>query len=259
VKQRIISAVIALLALVLVLFYLPAAVAQAVFFAAILAGAWEWSAFLGMSGQALRVGYVLLIAALLAAVTMLAVNPERIFQLALAWWLLALIWTFFFPTRIPGAVRWIAGALLLVPLYAALVVLYTAGPLVLLFALVVVWMADIGAFFVGRAFGKVKLAPQISPGKTWEGAIGGLVAVALLAGLATVWIDNGFAVIVPFCLAVAGLSIVGDLTVSMFKRTAGLKDSGKLFPGHGGVLDRMDSVAAALPLFALGLGLMGLT
>lgn len=258
-KQRIISAVVALLALFLVLFLVPPTVAQGVFFVAMLAGAWEWSAFLGVSGQALRWTYVLIIAALLAAVTLINVDIERVFQLALACWLIALGWTFFFPTPIPRPVRWLAGALLLVPLYLALVLLYTTDPLLLLFALVIVWMADIGAFFVGRAFGRVKLAPQISPGKTWEGAIGGLIAVALLAWLATLWSDTGLAVLVPFCLAVASLSIIGDLTVSMFKRTAGLKDSGKLFPGHGGVLDRMDSIAAALPLFALGVGLLELT
>ncbi len=258
-KQRIISAVIALLALFLVLFLVPPIVAQAVIFAAMLAGAWEWSAFLGVTGQALRWLYVLIIAALLAAASLLTVDVERVFQLALVWWLIALVWTFFFPTPIPRALRWVAGALLLVPLYVALVLLYTLNPLVLLFALAIVWLADIGAFFVGRAFGRVKLAPQISPGKTWEGAIGGLVAVALLAWAATLWSDARLTVLVPFCLAVASLSIIGDLTVSMFKRTAGLKDSGKLFPGHGGVLDRMDSIAAALPLFALGIGLLELT
>ena len=258
-KQRIISAVIALLTLFLVLFLVPPGVAQGVFFLAMLAGAWEWSAFLGATGSALRWTYVLLIAALLAAATLFTPDVERVFQVALVWWLVALVWTFFFPTPIPRPVRWLAGALLLVPLYLALVLLYAINPLVLLFALVIVWLADVGAFFVGRALGRVKLAPRISPGKTWEGAIGGLVAVALLAGLATQWSEAGLAVLLPFCLAVASLSIVGDLTVSMFKRTAGLKDSGKLFPGHGGVLDRMDSIAAALPLFALGIGLLELT
>jgi phosphatidate cytidylyltransferase len=164
----------------------------------------------------------------------------------------------FYPTAIPGVVRWIAGVLVLVPLYNALIVLYLASPAILLGALLIVWAADTGAFVAGKLFGRVKLAPKISPGKSWEGVIGGLLTVALLALAGAYIFDARAAVLVPFCLAVACASIVGDLTVSMFKRTAELKDSGSLFPGHGGVLDRIDSVAAAAPLFALGIGWTGL-
>jgi phosphatidate cytidylyltransferase len=121
-----------------------------------------------------------------------------------------------------------------------------------------VWLADGGAYFAGTLFGRVKLAPSISPGKTWEGVIGGMVLVALLAVMVAVVRDIDIVVLAPFCLAVAAVSIVGDLTVSMFKRTNGLKDSGALFPGHGGVLDRIDSIAAAAPLFALGVARLGL-
>ncbi len=143
-------------------------------------------------------------------------------------------------------------------MFVALINLYRIGPVVLLLALLIVWAADVGAYFAGKQFGRVKLAPSISPGKTWEGVLGGLLLVALLTVGAAYWTDTNLAVLLPFCLAVAALSIVGDLTVSMFKRTAGVKDSGKLFPGHGGVLDRVDSVAAAAPLFALGLVWLGL-
>lgn len=257
-KQRIFTAVIALAGLLLVLFAIPAEVAQAIMFAAMVAGAWEWSAFLGASGRTTRILYLLLIAAALAAVTFLAVDTQVVFKLSLVWWLSALIWTFFFPTPVPAAARWISGALVLVPLYLALVVLYTTDPMLLLFALLIVWVADSGAFFAGKMLGRVKLAPKISPGKTWEGVIGGLVAVVLLTLLRSLWVPTDLGVLVPFCLAVACLSVVGDLTVSMFKRTAGLKDSGSLFPGHGGVLDRIDSLAAALPLFALGISFVGL-
>jgi phosphatidate cytidylyltransferase len=195
---------------------------------------------------------------LLAAVTIFEVDAAIIFKVSLAWWILALVWTFFFPTPIPGFVRWLSGMLVLVPLFLALVILYNAAPELLLFALLIVWVADTGAYFAGKAMGRVKLAPAISPGKTWEGVIGGLLAVVVLTVLRSTWADTDLAVFIPFCLAVAAISIVGDLTVSMFKRTAGLKDSGSLFPGHGGVLDRIDSVAAAAPLFALGLGWVGL-
>ena len=258
-KQRIITAVVALLALLLVLFYLPGEVALAVIVAVMLAGAWEWSAFLGVPGKTARIAYVVIIAGLLAAVTIFEVDAAIIFKVSLAWWILALVWTFFFPTPIPGFVRWLSGMLVLVPLFLALVILYNAAPELLLFALLIVWVADTGAYFAGKALGRVKLAPAISPGKTWEGVIGGLLAVVVLTVLRSTWADTDLAVFIPFCLAVASISIVGDLTVSMFKRTAGLKDSGSLFPGHGGVLDRIDSVAAAAPLFALGLGWVGLS
>lgn len=257
-KQRIITAVIALLALMLVLFYVPNEVALVVIIAVMLGGAWEWSAFLGHESNTPRAVYVVIIGALIAAVSYLDVNAMLILEVSLVSWVAALVWTFFFPTPIPTAVRWLSGILVLVPLYLALVILYNAAPELLLFALLIVWVADTGAYFAGRFLGRVKLAPDISPGKTWEGVIGGLVAVVLLVLLRSVWVDSNFTVLIPFCLAVACLSVVGDLTVSMFKRTAGVKDSGSLFPGHGGVLDRIDSVAAATPLFALGVSWVGL-
>jgi phosphatidate cytidylyltransferase len=259
VKQRIITAVIALAALGILLFAMPPLVVHIAIGALIVAGAWEWSGFLGHAGAGARFAFLALIAALLV-VTVLFFSDwtEQILMLSLAWWFVALIWTFLYPTPIPQPIRWITGVLVLVPLYIALMILYTAGPMILLFALLVVWVADSGAFFAGKTMGRVKLAPQISPGKTWEGVIGGLLAVVLLTVLRSVWVETDLAVLVPFFLAVGALSIVGDLTVSMFKRTAGVKDSGTLFPGHGGVLDRIDSVAAAAPLFALGFGWVGL-
>jgi phosphatidate cytidylyltransferase len=258
-KQRVMTALIAVAALLLVLFALPRAAAQLVVAALILTGAWEWSGFLGTRSTAVRGGYVVFIAALMALATW--VTPEvnsLVFRVALGWWACALVWTFFYPTAIPVIVRWIAGGLVLLPLYEALIVLYLASPAVLLGALLIVWAADTGAFVAGKLFGRVKLAPKISPGKTWEGVIGGVLTVAALAAAGAWLFDLRIAVFVPFCLAIACASIVGDLTVSMFKRTAGLKDSGSVFPGHGGVLDRVDSVAAAAPLFALGIGWTGL-
>ena len=258
-KQRVITAVIALLLLMLVLFVVPPLVAQIVITAVILAGAWEWSAFLDTSSNGVRIAYVAIIGALLVAVTFSAgVDAGLLFKISMVWWLIALGWTFFYPTAIPAAVRWLVGIVILVPLYLALVVLYQAGPSTLLFALLVVWVADSGAFFAGKGMGKVKLAPSISPGKTWEGVIGGFVAVSLLTLLRSVWVETDLRVFVPFCLAIACLSVIGDLTISMFKRNAGVKDSGTMFPGHGGILDRVDSVAAAAPMFALGLSWVGL-
>lgn len=258
-RQRIVTAVLALLVLLVVLFVVAPIATRIAIGGLMLVGAWEWSGFLGTSGIAIRIVYVALIGAMLVAVSLApATYTELLLMVSMAWWLAALIWTFFFPTPIPTVIRWFAGAIVLVPLFVALMFLYDIEPTVLLFALLIVWVADSGAYFAGKNFGRVKLAPRISPGKTWEGVIGGLAAVVLLIVGGSFWIDTNLMVFVPFCLAVAAVSIVGDLTVSMFKRTAGVKDSGTLFPGHGGVLDRIDSVSAAAPLFALGLSWSGL-
>jgi phosphatidate cytidylyltransferase len=258
-KQRVITALIAVAVLLLVLFVLPQAVAQIVVALLILAGAWEWSGFLGSQSTAVRAAYVIFIAVLMGLVTWLAPQLNGpLFKVALAWWVCALVWALFYPTPIPAVVRWLAGALVLLPLYTALVMLYVSSPAVLLGVLLIVWAADTGAFVAGKLFGRVKLAPAISPGKTWEGVIGGLLTVAVLAAAGAWLFDARVGVLVPFCLAIACASIIGDLTVSMFKRTSGLKDSGTIFPGHGGILDRVDSVAAAAPLFALGMGWTGI-
>jgi len=258
-KTRIITAVISLVILGAVLFVLPPVVAALVIAFLVLAGAWEWSGLLGLSASSARYLYVALIGGLMAIVAL--VVPEHsdlVLQIACVWWFIAFIWTFLFPTPIPHAVRWLAGALVLVPLFVALLFLYRVSPQMLLFALLIVWVADMGAYFAGKRFGRVKLAPSISPGKTWEGVFGGLAMVSVLTAIWTHFTYLELAVMLPFCLAVGALSVVGDLTVSMFKRTAGVKDSGKVFPGNGGVLDRVDSVSAAAPLFALGLSWLGL-
>jgi phosphatidate cytidylyltransferase len=128
---------------------------------------------------------------------------------------------------------------------------FARGPEMVLWMLLLVFAADIGAYFAGRSLGRRKLAPRVSPGKTWEGAVGGLVAVALVALVGTLHFPVAGGV--AFGCAVGIFSVIGDLTESMFKRAAGLKDSGTLLPGHGGILDRIDSVTAAAPLYALGL------
>jgi len=122
-----------------------------------------------------------------------------------------------------------------------------------LFVLALAFAADTGAYFAGRNFGRIKLAPRVSPGKTWEGVIGGTVLAAVAGALAAQWFGLPQRLFVPLCVAGAAFSVVGDLTESMFKRASGLKDSGRLFPGHGGVLDRVDSVLAATPVMCLGL------
>ncbi len=259
-KQRVITALIALVILLAVLFYAPQPVARVIIGALFAAAAWEWSQFLGSTSKAVRWFFVALVVGcelLLATVLAGAGLEQPILYAALIWWTAALIWTFFFPTPVPAIVPWVGGLMMLLPAYVALTALYQLSAWWLLALLMIVWIADVGAYFSGRTFGRVKLAPAISPGKTWEGAIGGLLLV--VAAVAVVALRQGISLTValPFCAAVALISIVGDLTVSMFKRHTGIKDSGNLFPGHGGVLDRVDSVSAAAPLFAIGLGWLG--
>jgi phosphatidate cytidylyltransferase len=124
--------------------------------------------------------------------------------------------------------------------------------------LAIVWAADVGAYAFGRWLGRTKLAPAVSPGKTWEGVAGGLLLAGVAAGLAAPWLDLPVARLAGLGVVTALASVLGDLTQSMFKRNAGLKDSGKLLPGHGGVLDRIDSLTAAIPVFAGGLLLFGI-
>ena len=257
-KLRVITSVIALVIIGVVLFVIPPQYAELVIGLLILAGAWEWSAFLELSSNLWRGFYTALVAVALWGVWYAPEHTASILLLGLGFWFFAFLFALRYPLPIAKALRWISGLLVLVPLFAALLMLFRLGVDYLLFTMFIVWAADAGAYFAGKQFGRVKLAPAISPGKTWEGVIGGLTLVAALAVGVGLWRDLNIAVFLPFCLGVAALSVIGDLTVSMFKRTAGVKDSGTLFPGHGGVLDRVDSVAAAAPLFALGLGWLGL-
>jgi phosphatidate cytidylyltransferase len=129
------------------------------------------------------------------------------------------------------------------------------GPGYVLFLLLLIWVADIGAYFAGRHWGQRKLAPVISPGKTWEGVWGATAAALAFAllGAAVLGIGTRWPWFVAICMVTVGFSIIGDLFESMIKRQRGVKDSGSLLPGHGGVLDRIDSLTAAAPVFLLGL------
>ena len=159
------------------------------------------------------------------------------------------------------ALNRVAGLLVLIPTGLSLAHLLTghgtSGPTYVMFLLLLVWAADVGAYFAGRAFGRHALAPLVSPKKTWEGAAGGVVLAALVAAGGVEWFHRPAGPFIALAMVTVVASIVGDLTESLFKRNAGLKESGKLLPGHGGVLDRIDSVTAAAPVFALGLGLIG--
>ncbi len=261
-KQRLKTAVIAILVLGVILFVLPEPATRVVIAAVILLAAWEWGGFIASTEGAARIPCVAVIAALLVALFLLlqqgVVLPQQVFFAALLWWLAALAWLTRYPTPVPRWLAWLAAVMVLLPAWLALDLVYRASPMLLLFMLALVWAADIGGYFAGKQFGRVKLAPSVSPNKTWEGVLGGLVLVVVVSVAGGLLLGLGLAVLVPFCVSIALLSVVGDLTVSAFKRNAHVKDSGSLFPGHGGLLDRIDSVTAAAPLFALGMAWVGL-
>jgi phosphatidate cytidylyltransferase len=262
-RARIFTAAVLAILLVAVLLYGTPLAASALFAVFIALGAWEWSAFLGSDSHAVRVVY----SSLLLALALLALQPlgePRAFawlmKFAVAWWTVALFWLLLAPQFTPAWAAALAGACALVPGCVALMHMVRAWPQGahwVLFILALAFAADTGAYFVGHAFGRVKLAPRVSPRKTWEGVLGGM-ALAAVAGFAgSQWFDVPARGLVPLCLLGAAYSVVGDLTESMFKRAVGLKDSGRLFPGHGGVLDRVDGVLAATPVLCMGLGWLG--
>lgn len=239
-------------------------------------GAWEWSRLSGWQSRIYRAAYVLLLVAVLAGLyhyCELAGLPQRervqpFLGLACLWWSFALLWVKAYPN---SAVIWrsvplrsLMGLLLLAPAWLSAVYLLSFAPrgVLLVVMVLVVAVTDIGAYFTGRALGRHQLAPAVSPKKTWEGFWGGIAACALLA--VVLWLlqpqENahiGLGSMLAVTLATALASVVGDLTVSMVKRESGVKDSGSLLPGHGGILDRLDSLSSAAPVFTLGLLLAG--
>lgn len=241
----------------------------------LLAGLWEWFDLAEIEDTLART--VLLVAHLGVMVAIVWASRWRegytlaLYQLAaligVVWWLVALVWLGRSKLgsnheSFARAFKLLAAALAVIPAWCALAWLHAeepAGHRWLLTALAVVWAADTGAYFAGRAFGRRKLAPTISPNKTVEGLIGGLVAGVLAGiGFSTLAGAEGAALakVAVVSLAAASFSVIGDLFESMLKRHVGVKDSGRLIPGHGGVLDRIDGVLAALPVFALGKALL---
>ncbi|HWX79310.1 MAG TPA: phosphatidate cytidylyltransferase, partial [Steroidobacteraceae bacterium] len=225
-------------------------------------GAWEWAGFGALRGRGARTAYAAGVAVLLVLAWRWTAYPKHLMLLlsaACAWWAIALLWLSWGPPRHHPTLALACGLPVLVPAFIALARLQVAaqgfagGPQMVLWLVLLVIAADVGAYFAGRSLGRRKLAPRVSPGKTWEGAMGGLLMVALVAWAGAAYFGLPPLTVVAFGCAVGVFSVIGDLTESMFKRAAALKDSGALLPGHGGLLDRIDSVTAAAPLYALGL------
>ena len=258
-RERVITALLLVAALLTVLFFASRDVGVVLFGVLLLVAAWEWSGLAELSGSIRRAAYTLALALVIGWLAWSMPTgrmPEGLlwFQLAL-WGGVAVLLTRF-PLRLPQPVV-LAGGLVLLSLawlaFALLLKTRAFGPQWVLYLFLVVGAADVGAYFAGRFLGRVKLAPRISPGKTWEGLIGGLALVSVVAVAAAAWFGVPAPGLVALSLATAGISVIGDLGISMLKRTAGLKDTGHIFPGHGGVLDRIDSLLAAIPLFVLGI------
>ena len=262
-RKRIITALVLVVLFLGVLLWLPPVATVIVMTALVLAGAWEWSAFLRAHLHVTRAAYVVVVALLLPAAWYATALPDGlqvVLLTALVWWLVALAWIIFAPRAVAPWSAGLAGVLALVPAWLALVRLrldLPHGAQWVLFTLLLVWSADIGAYFAGHRYGRTRLAPNVSPGKTWEGVLGGFALSAIVAVAGSVWFRLPLYSFVPLCLAAVGFSIVGDLTESLLKRFAGVKDSGTLFPGHGGVMDRIDSVTSAAPVLFFGLTMLG--
>jgi len=262
-KTRIVTALVLLALLLPSLFFLPQAYWALLVALFIGVAAWEWGGLLGFD-QTKRVLTGAAQAMLCAAAVLL--DPAAI-DGALSPWVMvsygiaALFWCAVIPFwlrakwKLPhGLPGLLVGLVVLFPTWLALVQLRVIGPGVLLAIMATVWMADIAAYFSGKTFGKHKLAPTISPGKTWEGAIGagiGVVLYGVALRLGFSFEPVGLPLWVLGLLAVTAISIMGDLYESMLKRQAGIKDSSNVLPGHGGVLDRIDSLTSTLPVVAL--------
>jgi phosphatidate cytidylyltransferase len=278
-KTRVITAVVLLALFIPILFFSPAIILSIAASIVISLASWEWGRFIWGVQSRLPIFYSLLIQVLLAILIYCfqAIDLDSIawvanFMIDLLWVSIS-FWIIVVPFILSRKLQFsienntallaIAGIIIFMGDWYAFMLLRDKGLWVLLSVLMIVWTADIGAYFMGKQIGKHKLAPQLSPGKSIEGAIGGVAAVCIL-GLTFYSINinsnNFFNVIgqqfswiflIPLCVFLAGMSVVGDLFESQLKRLSGMKDSSGLLPGHGGVLDRLDALLPVLPIAAL--------
>ncbi len=233
---------------------------------------WEWSRLVGIEEPLRRAAYLMANIALMAALPWGHALPlfGIVTLIGVIWWLLATLWLWRVDFGRDGSgwsrsLKLAAGSLSIIPAWCALVLLHTGGPTGprwALLALGIVWAADSGAYFVGVRWGRKKMIPHISPGKTWVGLWGGAIA-AVAVGLLGAWLLIGIKpaqlpLMAVLALITLAASVVGDLFESLMKRHSGCKDSGTLIPGHGGVLDRIDSVLAALPVLWIAKGWLDL-
>jgi|TARA_B110000211_G_scaffold68462_1_gene79103 phosphatidate cytidylyltransferase len=285
-KQRIITALILAPAAISAIFYLSLINFAAVMLVVMAIGAWEWGPLMGCANKRYRIAFVSVTSILIAtlwyflpldtlwdAPKHLVDEANIVLWLAVAWWLLSAGLTFLYPRfskfwSSHRSVRGLFGWLTLVPTWLAFMALRSSdyqvdpyhGAQLLMFLFLMVWSADVGAYFVGKSIGKHKLLPNVSPGKTLEGFLGGVIfacVMVVIAGYFIDWTMAQYRIVIPVTILITTISVLGDLNESMFKRQAGVKDSGTILPGHGGILDRIDSLTATAPIYALCYAYLG--
>ncbi|RLA42085.1 MAG: phosphatidate cytidylyltransferase [Gammaproteobacteria bacterium] len=273
-KQRVITGFILAVSFLAALFTLPTLGFIALMAVVLAYAAWEWSHLSGLSSVAGRGFYMFAVVAIGAAIAayigfeqniLLAEPPRFLLLLACTWWAIAVLWVQSYPSSaVLWGRRWLCllmGVFVLLPMWLAFAGLMSLaeGPTLVLAVVLLVALADIGGYFVGRAIGRTKLAPKVSPGKTWEGLLGGQLAIVIVVAT-TGWFlgfePSRIGLWLGLAMVTGLASVLGDLLESMVKRHRGVKDSGTILPGHGGVLDRIDGLTAALPVFSLGLSLL---
>jgi len=270
-RTRVLTAIVLAVALIAALFGLPPAGWTAVALVVLALAAWEWWGFARdprLGRMAYSAGVLALGIALVWSMELWRGRPGAlmlypVYAVALLFWVVGVpVWLHRLPAAPAARTVLVLGVIALIPACLALVQLRNIHPAALLLTMGVVWAADIAAYFAGRRFGTRKLAPHVSPGKTWAGFYGALIAAAAYA---FAWATLAPRFVPPLVRDIPGtmlwmlllvealamLAVLGDLFESALKRQAGLKDSGRLLPGHGGVLDRIDALIAALPVAAL--------
>lgn len=274
-KQRIITALILAPLVILGIFKLPLMGFIIALTAITLLGFWEWTQFTESKSRIAA----LVPAAVVTGLSFLFISPDAnslnhlstahytVLALGFAWWIIASGMAITYPKTTnlwqnSKVLRHVFGFLTLIPFLWSVIILRASDILVdpyhgaklVLYVCFLVWAADSGAYFAGKSMGKRKMAPHVSPNKTIEGLIGGIIAALLVGWLFAGWFDIQFTSpihMVIITLITVVISVLGDLVESMFKRVSGIKDSSNIIPGHGGILDRVDSLTAAFPVFAL--------
>ncbi len=240
-------------------------------------GAYEWAGFAKFPSMPSKLAYVAIVATILFSIWLInfLLSVDFMNGMAAFFWVFALLLVIGYPGsskfwRGKAVIISVMGLFLLTITWYAIVSLHAitefqfaqthiSGPYLLLSALMLIFAADTGAYFSGKRFGKNKLAPKVSPGKSIEGVIGGLLLALLMALVFTLWHSgdlHDYLHVIGITIVTVTFSVIGDLMESMFKRQADIKDSSNLLPGHGGILDRMDSITAAVPVFFITISLI---
>jgi phosphatidate cytidylyltransferase len=270
-RQRILTALLLVPVILIGVVFIKTS-GLAVFFGIIVSiGAWEWTKFAEVKRLTFRICYVAIVVVVLSVSYFIKEEPWSIFvtYLGALWWLIAFasivaVEKNFYTITKSTLITLFIGLLVLVPAWQSIILIHGRaagdGPMLLIFLLLLIWTADVSAYFSGRKWGNKKLSPTISPGKTWQGAIGGIIAcffLALIFGIKTQVHVYDIIIFLTLTSLTVMVSIIGDLFESLMKRRVNLKDSGNLLPGHGGVLDRIDSLCAAAPFYLTTMLLTG--